>query len=84
MTLERKNPPFAGKREGWGTLKYFVGKHIRGNPRPRHTLCAWGTRLAEKRKRDCNTEVTEKNEEEKEAREKRTTELAEEPQRERR
>ena len=22
VTLERKSPPFAGKREGWGTLKF--------------------------------------------------------------
>jgi hypothetical protein len=23
VTLERKSPPFAEKREGWGTLKYI-------------------------------------------------------------
>jgi hypothetical protein len=26
VTLERQSPPFAEKREGWGTLKYVVGR----------------------------------------------------------
>ncbi|HXR33884.1 MAG TPA: hypothetical protein VN830_09260 [Verrucomicrobiae bacterium] len=28
--LERKSPPFAEKREGWGTLKYVVGQRNKG------------------------------------------------------
>jgi hypothetical protein len=33
VAFERKSPPFAGKREGWGTLKYVVGGRKGGNPR---------------------------------------------------
>src|SRR5208282_2819447 len=32
-TLERKSPPFAEKREGWGTLKYVVKHRCQDNPR---------------------------------------------------
>jgi hypothetical protein len=35
VTFERKNPPFPPEAgEGWGTLKYFVGRRIRGTQDP--------------------------------------------------
>jgi len=42
---DRRSPPFAERREGWGTLKFMVlAGSDRRNPRPRYKSGTWGTR----------------------------------------
>jgi len=64
--FDRKSPPFAKRREGWGTLKSWCGVALEGNPRPRYKTGTWGTRRkkvasGEWREKDerHNTEITE-------------------------
>jgi len=59
-SLERKSPRFAGKREGWGTFKYFVLRRDEENPRPTRRGGVWGTRQEEAKEADEAKEVKEK------------------------